>query len=396
MDPRTQLLDLVADPDSAYDQPAGDLAPARLQAADELFQERRLQIPLLAKRAEEAGIDRIEDFGDLVPLLFAHTVYKSYPQSFYDKGRWDRMLQWLNTLSVEDVTDVDVDGVADVDDVARASVGRRARGHRDERVERQVLVPQPHHARPRHEDPPLQVLVRLAVRPGGRRPRVLLAGPVRRADQRGRGVRRQRRELGPSRRGLRPLRRAAADLRDQRAGRLPDPDGRTGRRRRTRSPTVERRAQAKAERMQVDLAKFTEKILEYRDRPIFLSGMWGQHMMIIERARELGVGDGEFHPESVIGAGGGVKGVALPPDYKEQVDRFYGDVVRPAVLRHDRAGAAAAALRGRALPRCAGPGHAAAGRERRAPADRSGRDGRPGRRLASGSWTSPTRAAGAD
>src|SRR5918999_4874660 len=113
MDPRIQLLDLVADPDAAYDQPAGDLAPARLRAADELFQERRLQIPLLAKRADEAGIDKIEDFGDLVPLLFAHTVYKSYPQSFYDNGRWDRMPQWLNTLSVTDVTDVDVAGVTD-------------------------------------------------------------------------------------------------------------------------------------------------------------------------------------------------------------------------------------------------------------------------------------------
>ena len=221
MDPRTQLLDLVVDPDTAYDQAAGDLAPARLQAADELFQERRQQIPLLARRAEDAGIDRIDSFDDLVPLLFAHTVYKSYPQSFYDKGRWDRMLQWLNTLSVEDVTDVDVDGVADVDDVARASLGRRTRGHRDERVERQVLVPQPHHARPRHEDAPLQVLVRLAVRAGGRRPRVLLAGAVRRADQCGRGVPRQRRELGPAGRGLRPLRRAAAHLGDQRAGGLP-------------------------------------------------------------------------------------------------------------------------------------------------------------------------------
>jgi hypothetical protein len=30
-----------------------------------------------------------------VPLLFAHTVYKSYPPSFVEKGRWDRLLQWL-------------------------------------------------------------------------------------------------------------------------------------------------------------------------------------------------------------------------------------------------------------------------------------------------------------
>jgi hypothetical protein len=115
-DTRTQLLDMIVAPDSAYDQPWGELASARLKAADELFQQRREQIPLLAKRAEDAGVAKIRDFDDLVPLLFAHTVYKSYPQSFYERGRWDRMLQWLNTLSVNDVTDVDVAGVTDVDE----------------------------------------------------------------------------------------------------------------------------------------------------------------------------------------------------------------------------------------------------------------------------------------
>ena len=52
-------------------------------------------------------------------------------------------------------------------------------------------------------------------------------------------------------------------------------------------------------------------------------------MQIIEQARELGIGDGEFHPQSVINAGGGVKGVALPDDYKEIVTKFYGSVIRP-------------------------------------------------------------------
>ena len=52
-------------------------------------------------------------------------------------------------------------------------------------------------------------------------------------------------------------------------------------------------------------------------------------MTIMKRARERGIGDGRFHPESIVTAGGGVKGIALPPDYKAQVDRFYGDVIRP-------------------------------------------------------------------
>jgi hypothetical protein len=57
--------------------------------------------------------------------------------------------------------------------------------------------------------------------------------------------------------------------------------------------------------------------------------MWAQYMVLIARARERGIGDGEFHPDTVVNAGGGVKGIALPPDYKEQVERFFGKVVRP-------------------------------------------------------------------
>ena len=72
-------------------------------ALTELCTERRKQIQLVRKRVEDAGLKEIRSFEDLVPLLFAHTVYKSYPQSFIDQGRWTRMLQWLDTLSVEDV-----------------------------------------------------------------------------------------------------------------------------------------------------------------------------------------------------------------------------------------------------------------------------------------------------
>jgi hypothetical protein len=113
---RHQLLEMVLDPHAAYDQPDSDLEPLQLRAAQELFEERRTQIPLLARRAEEAGITHIGSLADIVPLLFAHTVYKSYPPSFVEKGQWDRLLQWLGTLSVAEVTNVNVEGVKDVDD----------------------------------------------------------------------------------------------------------------------------------------------------------------------------------------------------------------------------------------------------------------------------------------
>src|SRR5881397_3844869 len=104
---RRELLELIVNPDDAYARAPTEIEPLQLQAARELFQERREQIPLVRKRAEDAGIREIRSTADLVPLLFAHTVYKSYPPSFIDNGRWDRMLQWLDTLSVAEVKQVD-------------------------------------------------------------------------------------------------------------------------------------------------------------------------------------------------------------------------------------------------------------------------------------------------
>jgi hypothetical protein len=86
---------------------------------------------------------------------------------------------------------------------------------------------------------------------------------------------------------------------------------------------------------------------------MMLSGMWAQYMALIARARERGIGDGEFHPQSIVNAGGGVKGVALPDDYKEQVTRFVGPVIRP--------GAYGMTELAQVMPRCE------AGRYHRAP-----------------------------
>ena len=109
---REQLLDMILVPEEAYNQSAEEMAPLQLQAAQEVLDNYRLRIPLLDRRATEAGVDRLSSFDDLVPLLFAHSAYKSYPQSFFDKGQWDRLLKWLDTLSAVDVTKVDLAGVA--------------------------------------------------------------------------------------------------------------------------------------------------------------------------------------------------------------------------------------------------------------------------------------------
>ena len=53
---RKQLVETVFDPDKAFNMSEAELQPLRLAAAQELFLTRIAQIPLLKKRAEDAGI----------------------------------------------------------------------------------------------------------------------------------------------------------------------------------------------------------------------------------------------------------------------------------------------------------------------------------------------------
>jgi len=325
---RHQLLEMILDPDTAYDQPDSDIAALQLRAAQELFEERRTQIPLVARRAEEAGITRIQSLTDIVPLLFAHTVYKSYPPSFVEHGRWDRMLQWLNTLSVEDVTQVDVAGVKDVDDwIARlwanghmvlATSGSSGKCSFLNHTRGDAAMKKRHF---RHS-----VGWPLA-RPSADRP-VFWLGPIKGPNSAIEAANINAENWG--RPGAtfsltdEPLR--IADVSRMASMRKKMSDG-------TATPkeiaAFEEEAARKAVEGRAAMARLADTILDHRHEPMMLSGLWAQYMTLIARARERGIGDGEFHPQTIVNAGGGVKGVALPADYKEQVARFVGKVIRP-------------------------------------------------------------------
>jgi hypothetical protein len=353
---RHQLLEMILDPDTAYDQPASDIAALQLRAAQELVAERLPQIPLLARLAEEAGITRIDSLADLVPLLFAHTVYKSYPPSLVEQGRWDRMLRWLNTLSVQDVSAVDITGAKDVDDwIARlwdhghmvlATSGSSGKCSFLNHTRGDRAMKQRHF---RHSV--AWPLARPSADPADARP-VFWLGPIKGPNSAIEAANINAANWG--RPGAtfaltdEPLR--IADVSRMAAMRKRMTDG-------SATPqeiaAFEDEARRKGAEGRAAMRKLADAILDRRHEPIMMSGMWAQHMALIARARERGIGDGEFHPQSIITAGGGVKGVPLPPDYKEQVDRFYGPVIRP--------GAYGMTELAQVMPRCE------AGRYHRAP-----------------------------
>jgi hypothetical protein len=323
---RQRLLDLILQSD-AYDQPPVKIRPVQLEAARELFAERREQIPVLRRRAEEAGVREIRDFADLVPLLFSHTVYKSYPAAFIEQGRWDRLSQWLQTLSVEDPTRVDVTGVNNVDEwIARleaaghlilATSGSSGKCSFLNATRSDLALKTRHFAhtlgwprlKPNRDRPVFQLspssgpnssieAARIGAQVWGRPGSIhfLTDEPLRISEVSAMAAMRKRMAEGAATPG--------------------------------EIAQVETRSAEQGRRMRQALDVLVDRILAARHEPITLSGLWAQHLAIIRRARELGIKDGEFHPLSYIAAGGGVKGVSLPPDYKEQVDRFYGNVIR--------------------------------------------------------------------
>jgi hypothetical protein len=88
----------------------------QLAGAQRRFRELRPKLTVLDKLATEQGIDEIRELNDLAPLIFAHTVYKSYPTSFIEKNRYDRMTKWLDGLTSVDLSNVRTDGIDSVDD----------------------------------------------------------------------------------------------------------------------------------------------------------------------------------------------------------------------------------------------------------------------------------------
>lgn len=327
---RKQLLDLIEDPDKAFNMKSSELYDLRLAAAQELFSERIDQIPLLKHRAEEAGITKINSFEDLVPLLFSHTVYKSYPASLVEKKKWGRLLKWLDSLAVPDVSQVDMSGVNNIDDwldrlwvadfrvlatsgsSGKCSFMTHTAGDQDlKRRHFKYAVAWPYQVA--SKDRPVFWTGQIE-------------GPNSAVEAGQFAMKDWAREGEMHVLAKEPLRISEvskmAAMRKRMAEGLATPE---------EIEQFENEASEKARSGQAELIEFADKVLDHRHEPIYLIGFWGQHLAIIERAKERGIGDGEFHPDSIIGAGGGVKGIVLPEGYKETVDRFYGDVKRPGV-----------------------------------------------------------------
>ncbi len=322
----TAYEELVALSDVSPDEWPGrtDLEPLWLQAANERLARQRDTIPVLKKLADEVGLDRIERLDDLIPLLFAHSNYKSYPESFIARGRWDLMNKWIDTLSTMEVSGTDVDGVADQDAwVDRLhAVGQKAYVTSGT-TGKNSFLPQTQS----DEDLSLKMLIRSTRRQplfaGGERRPIFIFGPKHGYHRAALHFRTLVETFGHPDASYflteEPMRIAEitrmGDLRKRIAEGTAMP---------SEIAAFERETAAKQEANAARLDELMDALLEHRHEPMYVVGFWAQYWLIVERARARGVPAGEFHPETVITGGGGTKGAVMPPDYEEQILQFFG------------------------------------------------------------------------
>ena len=88
----------------------------QLRSARIRFEQLMPKIAAMKDQADAAGVTRINTFEDLVPLLFNHTVYKSYPMSVLENNRFDLLTRWLQRMTVVDLSAVDVSRCTSIDD----------------------------------------------------------------------------------------------------------------------------------------------------------------------------------------------------------------------------------------------------------------------------------------
>ena len=317
-----RLLGYADDP-HFYEVPREELQPLWLAAANERLAEQRERIPVLARLADDLGIKEFESLSDLIPLLFAHSNYKSYPEAFIDNGRWNLMNQWLDTLSSQRVEGVDVDGVTDQDDWIERL---HANGHpvyvTSGTTGKNSYLP----ATVADRDFSLSLLDNQMNWTYGEPKQdraVFVLGP----------------KYGPHRAASHFRRIAELFGRPEATFFLTEDQMRlsesAGRRRcaaswppappcPARSPPWNAKPRPARTEMAAKLDELVDKLIEYRREPMVIGGFWAQYWMIVERARARGVRPGEFHPDTRITGGGGNKGGDMPPDFKEQILEFFG------------------------------------------------------------------------
>lgn len=297
----------------------------QIRAASERLCEQRGLMRALDYRAREVGIERVTSRADLLPLLFAHSTYKTYPESFIADGKWQLLSAWLDTLSTCDVTQVDVAGVRDLDEwIDRLSdAGITVVASSGTTGKHSFITLNEHD----FEHIRATQIATFEVVPGAGHPNgrpFASLGPM------------SAPPLLEARRRILPVN---ADVLTYNRVRLAEnfefSRVRANMANGTATPNqmadMEARLRARTARLAADLDVLAEKIFARRAEPQTIVGMVGMFWRLLEWGKAAGIPDGSFHPDTLVVMNGGLKGLRVPDDYRKQFARFFGKISTPKI-----------------------------------------------------------------
>jgi hypothetical protein len=305
--------------------PHAELRTIQVEAMNERFQERCDRIKLLAHRAKEANLDAIRSREDAVPLLFPHSVYKSYPESFLTEQKWDRLAKWLATVSPYPIGQIETADVVDLDDwLARLEAnGNYVSCSSGTTGKSAMLIAS-------DVDVDWSRVDTVGVFSWG-------SGVEAAQDRRMFGV--GATVESPKNSTIRDAQAAAFGDPRHEPFRLPVPPITVGQ---LTKMVVLRKAMTEGTARPEEIADFeatskdredtldkayviaAERLIDARADKLFIAGQWNALHHVATLVREMGYSAKDFHPDNCIYVGGGLKRAQLPEDYKEYVyDTFH-------------------------------------------------------------------------
>jgi len=327
-----ELLNL--DRNAALEFAPGDVEAMQLLAVRRRFAMLKDQLPVLANLAREQNISELENLDDAAKLLFKHSVYKSYPISLVEKGRFDRLTQWLGKLTTVDLSTVQVNDLDSIDDWLDAllrdaklriihSTGTSGKlsflpiGPDDMHVQtRSAMVVMQQLGQPKPEgleNIPMIVVGHRVMYNGYGAKLEAFARDVYQGDE--------------SMLYVQDPGRLNADVLSL-GGRLAAAENRGALGRAELSPSLAARLDdfVAAQRAAPERrAKFFDRIFDtLRGKRVMLSGNWAMLYEMMEAGRQRGLPDGIFAPDSLIQCAGGTKGKSFPEGYRDDIKAFLG------------------------------------------------------------------------
>jgi hypothetical protein len=324
MSAAVEQLTRLVDADDRYAYSHAALRDTQIAALNERFQERKDRIKLLGHRAREAGITEVRSREQMVPLLFPHTAYKSYPESFLIEEKWDRLLKWMGTVSNDPIAPIDTTGIAGIDDwIARLE----ARGHyvscsSGTTGKSAMLIASAKDMAWSRKDTVGVFSWGSGVQPARDR-RMMGLAPIAHVPKNTVIAEAQEAAFGdPARERYRlkvppitvgqltkmvVLRKKMAD-----GTALPDDVAEFERTSKQRQETLDRA-----------MVEAAEALIRYRSEKLYISGLWNALYQVAKLVRDMGYGGQDFHPDNCIYVGGGLKRAQLPPDYQQFVHETF-------------------------------------------------------------------------